>query len=575
MKFNFCDKKSLSLVSNMIVVAVLGVLILIVTATGVGDATFNNFQVLQVNQDEQQCRGFGYKGYDRDVYCDNTKNIDEVDEDLRYLLCDIGSEDYILYEETRQYTEDEQDCTKEGDEACTCVMNAFFYQQSETMRLLEQEENGDVGLGVTIGENTGQERSWLETVERLFTREGYQSTIEDGIDPSEYNYAAIYEPIDEFHPILEPKVGSEFINRVNLIANQLETDPRFLISVMSFETGDTFDPCARNSRSTATGLIQFIETTANNLEEGLHARLCTMSAVEQLEYVQKYYESCGDCQGNLDSIEKAYTAVFSGRVREGNEVIYSSPSNEYNANRELDTRLGNGDGRITVSEVAFPVKTKYRQYFGEIINRRLRESGTFAEPNTDLLAQYTGSNNVPHSINSDSPIWQSGQLHSSIINRKDFILGFRGDEHEARDHTIYSNVLIATSEAAKYAESIGCDFIVTSGNRWGISDTHNHAQNGRTGNAIDFVLEKNGNRCSAQEYAQVIYQAYKNGATEFGFGVSNGAGSHIGVSIAGGIRTNANAFENSIPQWNYDSSGQAARDIFNSIVRDNRETSTS
>ena len=568
---------------------VIPLIVFLVVIIGIAPQISSFFGGLDLEQDEQACKVFGNNLEDFtisevSVFCTNSQNLTSEqsnNEEILRFICGVDSDEEIEIQgfdrvEFKNEIEDriERNNCREDDLECTCIQQAFLAQEKYFNELIGGT-TGSSGntLGNIIGGGINQEENWLTTITNLFGSDKYKNSLSSGSDPLKYNFTAIYEPIDENHPILEPKVGSAFIRQVNLIANELETDPRFLISVMSFETGDSFDPCKKNLRSTATGLIQFLEATAQSLGTSTSA-LCSMGAVEQLEYVQRYYESCNRCSDNLGTIEQAYTAVFSGRAREGNEVIYSSPSDEYSANKELDTKLGNGDGTITVSEAAHPVKARYVYYFGDIIDRRLRESVTFTQPNSELLSQFTNSDGSPQAIGSNSPIWTSGQLHNSVTSRKDWILGYRNDEHRARVHTIFSNVLIATSEAAKYAESIGCTMIITSGNRWDVSDSHNHAQNGRTGNALDFILERNGVRCTAQEFAQVIFHAYNNGATEFGFGVSNGAGSHIGVSTAGGLRSNAGTFENSVPQWNYDSSGQTARNIFNDLVRESRQSPT-
>lgn len=42
-------------------------------------------------------------------------------------------------------------------------------------------------------------------------------------------------------------------------------DPQWLTNLIAFETGGTFDPAQENSRSSAKGLIQFIDSTAQGL----------------------------------------------------------------------------------------------------------------------------------------------------------------------------------------------------------------------------------------------------------------------------------------------------------------------
>ena len=59
------------------------------------------------------------------------------------------------------------------------------------------------------------------------------------------------------------KTNEAFRNKVIEIADRLLIDPNFLMAIMSFETGATFDPKIKNAAgSGATGLIQFMPTTA-------------------------------------------------------------------------------------------------------------------------------------------------------------------------------------------------------------------------------------------------------------------------------------------------------------------------
>ncbi|WP_146151384.1 hypothetical protein [Chitinophaga niastensis] len=63
-----------------------------------------------------------------------------------------------------------------------------------------------------------------------------------------------------------------------------------LVKSIAFETGGTFDPAIKNKQSGATGLIQFLESTAEGLEKGLYLRLPGMTFAEQLVYVEKYFK---------------------------------------------------------------------------------------------------------------------------------------------------------------------------------------------------------------------------------------------------------------------------------------------
>lgn len=63
-----------------------------------------------------------------------------------------------------------------------------------------------------------------------------------------------------------------------------------IVDCIMFETGGTFSPRIRNKQSGAVGLIQFLESSAEELEKGLYKRLPEMSIPEQLVYVERYFQ---------------------------------------------------------------------------------------------------------------------------------------------------------------------------------------------------------------------------------------------------------------------------------------------
>lgn len=71
-----------------------------------------------------------------------------------------------------------------------------------------------------------------------------------------------------------------------LMAERLEGDVNAYAAVMSIESG--FNPAATNPGSNATGLIQFMPSTAKQLGTSVDA-LRGMSAIQQLAYVEKFY----------------------------------------------------------------------------------------------------------------------------------------------------------------------------------------------------------------------------------------------------------------------------------------------
>jgi len=136
-----------------------------------------------------------------------------------------------------------------------------------------------------------------------------------------------------------------FKAKVLKIANNLEMDPDHLMAIMKVESG--FDASIRNGLgSGATGLIQFMPDTARGLGTTTDA-LANMSAVEQLDYVEKYLMPY---KGKMKTAADAYMAVFSPAfIGKGDDnVAYSSGSSGYNMNQGLDL---NKDGKITNGEL--------------------------------------------------------------------------------------------------------------------------------------------------------------------------------------------------------------------------------
>ncbi len=151
-------------------------------------------------------------------------------------------------------------------------------------------------------------------------------------------------------------VSQEFRVRVREIGSNLNIDPSWLMAVMGFETGYTFSASVKNPGSSATGLIQFVSSTARSLGTTT-TQLARMSAVQQLDYVEKYFNQY---KGRINNLGDCYMAVF-WPVAVGKPdayVIATSPSSVYNANAGLDI---NRDGTITRGEAVSRVNDSYRR----------------------------------------------------------------------------------------------------------------------------------------------------------------------------------------------------------------------
>lgn len=100
-----------------------------------------------------------------------------------------------------------------------------------------------------------------------------------------------------------PKMAS-YADEVVRVAASLRIPPEWLANVINFESGG--NPQARNSKSSATGLIQFISSTANGLGTSVEA-LYGMTGRQQMVWVEKYFAPKA---GKMFSVEDVYMTVF-------------------------------------------------------------------------------------------------------------------------------------------------------------------------------------------------------------------------------------------------------------------------
>lgn len=147
-------------------------------------------------------------------------------------------------------------------------------------------------------------------------------------------------------------VDEEFRIKAKVVAASVGIQADNLMSVMAFETGESFRPDVRNPYSGAVGLIQFLRTTAVGLGTTTEA-LARMTAVKQLDYVQSYYRPYS---GRMNNLGDTYMAVLwpAGIGKPDSYVLWSATANPttYRQNKGLD--IGN-KGYITRADAIFKV----------------------------------------------------------------------------------------------------------------------------------------------------------------------------------------------------------------------------
>ena len=87
----------------------------------------------------------------------------------------------------------------------------------------------------------------------------------------------------------------EFFNKLKGISERLGVDKSDLLRIMTYETNNTLNPAIQNDIG-AVGLIQFMPSTARELGTST-AALKKMTAVQQLDYVEKFYTKNGVTAG--------------------------------------------------------------------------------------------------------------------------------------------------------------------------------------------------------------------------------------------------------------------------------------
>jgi hypothetical protein len=144
------------------------------------------------------------------------------------------------------------------------------------------------------------------------------------------------------------KVSREFRQKVRAICARLGIDPDHLMACMAWETGRTFSPSVRNmAGSGATGLIQFMPATAAGMGTTTGA-LAKMSAIAQLDYVERYF---APYRGRMRNLGDVYMAILwpAGIGKADDWVLWDRATRPttYRQNAGIDI---NRDGRITRAE---------------------------------------------------------------------------------------------------------------------------------------------------------------------------------------------------------------------------------
>lgn len=151
-----------------------------------------------------------------------------------------------------------------------------------------------------------------------------------------------------------PENRQAFGEKVISISDQLGFMPEWLMIVMNNESGE--DSTAHNPYSSATGLIQFMESTAADLGTST-AALAAMTNIDQLDYVKKYFTKYGYYH-HVNDVSDCYLAVFfPSALFKGEDYIFPKWASDANPVFDL-----NKDGQLTKAEFRKYVNDKYSAY---------------------------------------------------------------------------------------------------------------------------------------------------------------------------------------------------------------------
>jgi len=155
-------------------------------------------------------------------------------------------------------------------------------------------------------------------------------------------------------------VSKDFLARLEKMRvnfNWEQEHKSWLMGCIAWETGETFSPSIKNAAgSGATGLIQFMPATARDLGTTT-AQLAQMTAVQQLDFVEKYFRPY---RNRVNSLSDMYMAILMPKYvgQPEDAVLFTNGTVAYRQNSGLDV---NSDGKITKAEAAAKVYAKWQK----------------------------------------------------------------------------------------------------------------------------------------------------------------------------------------------------------------------
>lgn len=157
----------------------------------------------------------------------------------------------------------------------------------------------------------------------------------------------------------------DFYKKVKVVATELNCSHIDLLCCMAFETGRTMNPAVQNSIR-ATGLIQFLPVTAEKVLDTTVEYLATLTRVQQMDWVLKYFKKGPIAKLSSVTLEDLYMAILwpAAVGKPDSYVLFSEGSKSYTQNKGLDK---NNDGNITKAEAAAKVRDQLNYIRGQLL----------------------------------------------------------------------------------------------------------------------------------------------------------------------------------------------------------------
>jgi hypothetical protein len=265
------------------------------------------------------------------------------------------------------------------------------FAQSVGMTADMMMENGVVRLSADTLRDEGWRRQMRGRVGNLDEAFAYRESL--GLLQGAYDSLRTEVPEDQgirptaFRLPEEVAADTDFIAATERVVGNLQSagaqiSSDDLFRIIEFETGGSWSPSVKAATSSATGLIQFLESTAQGLGTSTEA-LAAMTRAEQMEYVQRYLQPYADRIQNFGDL---YMAIHwpRGVGQDDAYVMYREGSREYTANRGLDA---NGDGTVTRGETMAVVERRVGRGSGMVSSPRTATGqAELAAPVEEVLA---------------------------------------------------------------------------------------------------------------------------------------------------------------------------------------------